>query len=253
MKFAPILPIYLLSPMLAIGQNNTVLLTPPAIQTEGSVISYVGFLNALGTRAVLELIQTGRYQTLRIESRGGEVIAAMEFGSAVFEHQMDVIVSNFCVSSCANYIFPAGRTKEIEEGAFVLWHGDARQRNFMEELHKLEYRENAEAVEQLTDQERRKLAHFRLDVKIQDAFYSKIGIVGSIARIGQEIPKPVQLWALPVVSMVAFGLKDIDAPPDYGTPPYCQAWVKKYTFRGAVSCLALTNDDILAWQQRQKE
>ena len=65
-------------------------------------------------------------RVLEITSDGGEVEAAILLGSWIFENQIDVSVTDYCLSSCANYVFSAGRKKIIQPGAIVAWHGNYR-------------------------------------------------------------------------------------------------------------------------------
>ena len=39
----------------------------------------------------------------------------------------DVEIVDYCVSSCANYVFVAARTKRVLPGGAVAWHGNALQ------------------------------------------------------------------------------------------------------------------------------
>ena len=55
----------------------------------------------------------------------------MLIGEWIFDHEIDVIVDEICFSSCANYIFPAGKNKIIEEDAIVGWHGSEQQDPFI--------------------------------------------------------------------------------------------------------------------------
>lgn len=240
MKFFALL-FYALFPFAQVLAENSVptYSLPPEIKVEGSVVSYRGGLNPAGTLAVLEVIRQGRYKTLRIESRGGEIFSAMEFGTGIFEYGMDVVVTKLCISSCANYIFPAGRHKTIEAGALVLWHGDARQYDFMETLRRLETQEAKLGVEKMTEPDQKLLAYERKSMAAQDAFYASIGIDGHIARIGHELDRPAQLWTMPKREMETFNILNVSAPDGYGTKEYCKTWSKEYTFSGRVSCLTL--------------
>ena len=51
----------------------------------------------------------------------------MKIGLWIFDHELDVIVDELCFSSCANYIFTAGKNKIIEKDAIVGWHGSEQQ------------------------------------------------------------------------------------------------------------------------------
>lgn len=61
--------------------------------------------------------------TLVITSRGGRVSSGVRMGELVIEHDLDVIVERYCLSSCANYVFLASESKIIRKGV-VGFHGN---------------------------------------------------------------------------------------------------------------------------------
>lgn len=211
-------------------------LAKPAISTQGETIIYSGFINREGVAEAISIIKAGNFKALQINSKGGEILSGMDFGEVIFDHKLDVIVSELCNSSCANYIFPSGRRKTIKEGAFVIWHGDARQRNFLEQKARLELKAANSPQEMLVDDWKR-LNFERESISRQDIFYKKIGIDGRIARLGHELSKPYNVFTLNATIMAMFDITQVDAPPDYGKPAYCQKWLRKYYERPAAVCL----------------
>src|SRR6202000_415715 len=67
-----------------------------------------------------------------LTSTGGEVSSAIRLAQWIHKNSLDVRVRLICISSCANYLFPAGRAKTIDPHALVIWHGSAEQKNFRE-------------------------------------------------------------------------------------------------------------------------
>jgi hypothetical protein len=66
------------------------------------------------------------------DATGGDGLAAMAFGILIHRHGWDVEVTDLCASSCANFIFPAGKTKYLNQGSMLLFHGGPRQANLLE-------------------------------------------------------------------------------------------------------------------------
>ena len=64
-------------------------------------------------------------------------------GEWVFDHQLDVIVDELCFSSCANYIFTAGKNKIIGKDAIVGWHGSEQQDLFIAAGHGVSHSKNS--------------------------------------------------------------------------------------------------------------
>ena len=65
--------------------------------------------------------------TLRVNSGGGVTDEGRKLGAWIFARNVDVVVDGLCFSSCANYIFTAGRNKTILAGSIVGWHGSEQQ------------------------------------------------------------------------------------------------------------------------------
>lgn len=232
-------------PNFSTAQSNVMSATAD-ISTDLDAIYYTGIINPQNVKKVLPLIESGKYQTLRINSPGGEIISAMDFGTAVFAHHLDVVVTGLCTSSCANYIFPAGRSKKIEMGAFVMWHGDARQKNFLRDQADLE-RKALEDAANMSVFEHNRLKYSQASVKKQDAFYKLIGIDGQIARLGHDLHMFISLWALSVERMGVFNIKNVQAPEDYGSKQYCQKWLPKHYANPNAACLELSVEYLNYW------
>lgn len=56
-------------------------------------------------------------------SVGGDAKSALQIGSCVYHNGLDIDVRSVCVSAYANYIFPAGKQKHLDNDSCLLWHG----------------------------------------------------------------------------------------------------------------------------------
>lgn len=241
----------LVFPNMLFAQSNLIA-SIANISADSNTVYYNGAINADNVKKVLILIESGKYQTLHINSRGGEIISAMDFGISVFNNKLDVTVTGLCNSSCANYIFPAGRRKKIEVGAFVMWHGDARQKSFLLDQTYLE-RKALNNSHNMSENEWARLKYSQASIKKQDSFYDLLSIDGQIARLGHELNKPIGLWALSAERMNVFNIKNIDAPNDYGTTAYCQKWLPKHYASPTATCLELTVEYLNNWRMNRFE
>ena len=75
---------------------------------------------------------------LYVGSGGGDGYAGLAIGELVYAYQLDVHVEDLCASSCANYIFPAGKRKTLGHSAIVMYHGNTLQKNHVNFLRELE-------------------------------------------------------------------------------------------------------------------
>lgn len=62
-----------------------------------------------------------------LASAGGESVAGMAMGKLIKSKGLNVRVVGICASSCANYLFIAGKKKIIQRNAALLFHGGFQQ------------------------------------------------------------------------------------------------------------------------------
>lgn len=185
-------------------------------------VKYVGEMTDAGFAALERLTRGRKIQTLMVDSAGGEIVTSMDFGDWVANRKVDVVVERLCLSSCANYIFPAARTKLIQPGAVVAWHGSARQRDLLAELNQIidervdSLKLSAGEKERKRQEMRRATADYLRGAQLrQDAFFSRIGVDEYVTRIGNEEYHIGGLYYLSVEDMARFGITNVRAPPDY--------------------------------------
>jgi hypothetical protein len=65
------------------------------------------------------------------ESGGGSWESALALGILIHQHGWNVEVVDLCASSCANFIFPAGKEKYLHDKALLLFHGGPHQENLL--------------------------------------------------------------------------------------------------------------------------
>lgn len=107
---------------------------PARVWIEGDAIYFSGEISAASLNIfdiVTSAIDASKLNTFVVNSGGGDTVIGRTIGKWVFTHQLDIEVEAVCFSSCANYIFPAGRTKTIHDGAFVGWHGSETQNEIL--------------------------------------------------------------------------------------------------------------------------
>jgi hypothetical protein len=108
------------------------------------------------------------------------------------------VIDGWCVSSCANYVFPAGRRKWILPGSVVAWHGSVTGAN-AEDAPRA-FRERAPAY----------LAAMRAK---QDAFYERIGVSECITRFAHVALGVRGFFSMSIDDMERFGIRDILGGP----------------------------------------
>jgi hypothetical protein len=159
-------------------------------------IEYRGLITHEANQGVFDLYRSAEPKPLAllIESQGGSADAGMELGTWLFENGLQVEIDTYCFSSCANYVFPAGRTRVLAPHASLMWHGGVMQPITPDELAGV----LDETLNGLSEEERRKLleAHARDELLQQlqqsltalrareSAFFRRLGVDQRITTLG---------------------------------------------------------------------
>ena len=174
----------------------------PVISIAGDEITYRGELVSDSAGRVLAVAGSRPVRTLRIASGGGEVGSAIDLARWVRRNGVDVIVDGPCFSSCANYIFPAGREKHIVGRGMVAWHGNLQHLLYLD----------AHGGKELAG----KRALFDPVLAKERAFFAEIGVNGYLAWFGKIAPYNTwNSYFLSQEDMEYFGLTGLHVRADY--------------------------------------
>jgi hypothetical protein len=118
-------------------------------------------------------------------------------GLAVHERGLDVEVPRACLSSCANYVFPAGRTKTLGRADAVAWHGNMTHVLYLQQTGQGNWSEK-----EIDDA--RQLARREVE------FFRRVGVDGFVCWFGKIEPYNVaDFYALAPQDMERFGIHDV--------------------------------------------
>ena len=152
-------------------------------------------------------------ERLLISSGGGSVKAGIALGRWVREQGLALVIEDYCLSSCANYVFTAAMRRIIRSGAVVGWHGNYR--------HLLEtglWREDAVArrgEDQAAALKRARASAQEL-VALEQDFFAAIEVDEYVCWVGKMPPHNVpNYYTLSLADMERFGIERVDAPPGY--------------------------------------
>jgi hypothetical protein len=196
--------------------------TPAQILVQGETAYFSGYITDQTVSDFMQAVEGKNIRTLVLNSTGGEINAGMDMGLWIFENKVDVLVDGLCMSSCANYLFVAGRNKTLLPGSVVAWHGSAMQQNMLSRGQVAEQLRQAIGSKPMQEPEFEALVEQTWGYLVksrekQAAFFSKIGVDENICRIGSEKFNAEDFFTLSVDDMTRFGVKNVCAPPDY--PP----------------------------------
>lgn len=103
---------------------------PAVVRVQDDTLYYTGNLSKASSAAfdaAVAGVRRGQLTRLVISSGGGDTVEGRHVGRWVRDMALVVEVDVICFSSCADYIFPAGRARVIRADAWVGWHGNERQ------------------------------------------------------------------------------------------------------------------------------
>lgn len=167
------------------------------VQAVGDAVLFNGQINARSAAQFLQLVQDPAVKRLVITSRGGIVSAALDMALAIHEHQLDVDVPTACLSSCANYIFPAGRRKTVGRPGAVAWHGNMTHVLYLHQTAQASW--NEDLIEQAGQLARR-----------EAEFFARIGVDGFVCWFGKIEPYNADdSYYLSVEDMERFGIRHV--------------------------------------------
>jgi hypothetical protein len=150
-------------------------------------LSYVGQLDEQANAKLFALYDSAKDKpvTLAIRSEGGPTTEGLALGRWVRDHKLDVKVLEYCMSSCANYVFPAGVHKVVSNFAVIGLHGGLSSASFKfsESTQKMLDALSPEKRQALLDQMN---ASIRGDAVKEQAYFKTLGVRADYVTLGQE-------------------------------------------------------------------
>jgi len=182
-------------------------------------LNYVGYLDEQANQRLFSLHDglKDKPKTLAIRSRGGDVVHGMALGEWVHAHKLDVKVMEFCLSSCANYVFTAGAHKIVSSNAMIGFHGGLSSKEFsIGGSKKAEYDAMTATQQAAFHAKLRREQQSSLDR--ETAFFNKIGVRQDLTTYRQEArfaATVVDAWTFTQQGFGYFGVNHIEVinPP----------------------------------------
>jgi hypothetical protein len=173
----------------------------------GDAIVFEGRIDFASAGRFLQLLDEPGVTRVVITSPGGLVAPALDMAQAIHRRGLALEVPSACLSSCANYLFPAARRKVLGRADAVGWHGNM--------THVLWLQQTGQASWSPEE-----LAQARLLARREADFYRELGIDGYVAWFGKLPPYGVdEFYYLAPGDLARFGIREVTvsasaAPPD---------------------------------------
>ncbi len=92
------------------------------LRREQGTVFFKGKISPESAQALIAQLDSGA-TLIVISSEGGSAKDAVDVANAMRRHQVALQVQDYCVSSCANYLFVAAAEKKLMPGAVLGFHG----------------------------------------------------------------------------------------------------------------------------------
>lgn len=172
------------------------------VTATGDTITFEGRIDNRSAADFQRLLQDPAITRLVISSRGGLVAPALDMAEAIHRRQLEVDVPEACLSSCANYIFPAGRRKTLGWPGAVAWHGNMTHVLYLQQSGQASWSEALMA-------EARQLA------RRETEFFRRVGVDGFLCWFGKIAPHDVDaFYYVAVQDLEKFGIHDVTVRED---------------------------------------
>jgi hypothetical protein len=228
---------------------------PAIVRVQGDSLYYTGNFSAASTKAfdsAVAGVRKGQLTRLVIYSGGGDTVAGRHVGRWVRDMGLVVEVDVICFSSCADYVFPAGRARVIRKDAFVGWHGNERQFTLLAERQGvpltdiLRHFAPADAPKAAVDAFVAELSDSIAKTQKDEAeFYASLGLSDAFAvcAVGDEVEMRFGFtgkkgWGFSIDDMVRLGMNNITYLDD--------GVYEKSSVRVKQHLVTITADDCLA-------
>ena len=229
-------------------QRYEICVQEPSVDVEDGVIYFEGDIAIATIWLLFRHIEHYQQQggapihTLVINSPGGEITAGLALAEWIVDNEVDVVMEGICFSSCANYVFPAGKNKIVAPNTTIAWHGSANDHVLRGAYDGLTGQELIEdEIVQSAETEYPSLSGAALEAKLdleleltyamherERRFYERVGADKRIADVGLEAHTIEALyerqeesgsdfWTIDPAYFEAFGIDNVTVEGDYYT------------------------------------
>lgn len=153
------------------------------VNLKDNTVFYEGALSKEANQKLISLIDNNPHQIewVSIKSKGGEVNRGMDLGEIIFNNNLGVEVTEYCLSSCANYVFSSAHKRRISNHAVIGFHGGVTgmEEATEEYLKTLPESQQKAARDSFT-------AYMKTTTSREAEFFTKVGVSQKITYLGQS-------------------------------------------------------------------
>jgi hypothetical protein len=181
----------------------------------GSTIEYKGPIDSTFASRFCADIKNTKIKVLKISSLGGDPEQGMVVGALCYDSCISVLVPDYCLSACANYIVPAAPDAQIGRKAVLAWHGSPL---YIHDIFGNDIFFNSRVKPLLTDTMNVDSAYTKClyqtkrVAELERTFFLKIKVDPAIMWCGLIAPYTLDMFGLTENSLKKFGALNIHYP-----------------------------------------
>jgi hypothetical protein len=177
-----------------------------SVQRSGDAVVFEGRIDFASAARFLQLLEQPGVAKVVITSPGGLVAPALDMAQAIQARGLALEVPSACLSSCANYVFPAARSKLLGRADAVGWHGNMAHVLYLQQSGQANWADEP-------------LAQARVLARREADFYRGIGVDGYVAWFGKLAPYTVdEFYYLSVDDLARFGIRGVTVRAEASVP-----------------------------------
>lgn len=194
-----------------------------SIIVDSPTLLYIGEISGEANRRLFDAYSAHRDQIkwLSIKSKGGRVEDGMALGQWIHERGLGIKVYEYCLSSCANYVFPAARKKLLSSFAVIGYHGGACSSHF--DRSALTQHQTGMSEAEIRKSNEDFNAYLAQQCEKERSFYKGLGVRDDLSTLGQSPEYETQFekspaalgWTYSQSAFEKLGVRDIQVinPP----------------------------------------
>ena len=138
------------------------------LQTSKSTITFSGTISNESSVQLISVMKKRFFKKLIITSYGGDALAGLKLAVELRKRKIAVEVNEYCISTCANYIFLGAEKKALLPNAILGFHGGVS----LESIEESERSNLGRDIKQIHELEKELFKEKRFDTAFFDVSYS---------------------------------------------------------------------------------
>lgn len=162
-----------------------------------------GYIDEATLTKIRALSTNYSFSRVRVKIEGGEPLATMQLGYFIHRRQLDLVVDQYCLGACANYLFTAAKTKYLGPESIVAWSNGARSSSWTQQNQRFLFPGARFVAEQYLDSFLRR----------ENRFFERIGVDQAVTEYGYAqasgCSAPQQGFYYTIPELLRFGIANV--------------------------------------------